>query len=84
MDMMSTSQITERVQLEPTSPFDLFRVSAIEVAKEIQIVLASELMKGSTVGGDLFESTISSIEGAFDLMDPSFFILCFIRICLPP
>ena len=33
--MMSMSQIAEMVQPEPISTFDLFRVSAIEVAEEI-------------------------------------------------
>ncbi|RVX06289.1 hypothetical protein CK203_027488 [Vitis vinifera] len=46
MDMMSMSQITEMVQLEPTSPFNLFGVSAIEVTEEIHTVLAPELMGG--------------------------------------
>ena len=36
MNMMSMSHIVEMVQPEPTSPFDLFGVSAIEVIKEIQ------------------------------------------------
>ncbi|RVW44694.1 hypothetical protein CK203_109513 [Vitis vinifera] len=70
MDMMSMSQITEMVQLEPTSPFNLFGVSAIEVTEEIHTVLAPELMVDVTVGDDLFEDTISSIEGASDFMDP--------------
>ena len=70
MDMMSMSQITEMVQLEPTSPFNLFGVSAIEVTEEIHTVLAPELMVDVTVGEDLFEDTISSIEGASDFMDP--------------
>ena len=35
MDMMSMRWIADMVQLEPVSPFDLFGVSTIEVAKEI-------------------------------------------------
>ena len=35
VDMVSMSQIAKMVQLEPISTFDLFRVSAIEVAEEI-------------------------------------------------
>ena len=84
MDMMSMSQIVEMVQPEPASPFDLFRMFAIEVAEEIQIVLAPELMEDVTVGDDLFEDTFSSIEGESDFVGPhlSFdillgFISCF-------
>ncbi|KAL6323594.1 hypothetical protein AAG906_039185 [Vitis piasezkii] len=67
MDMMSMSQITEKVQPESASPFDLFRVSAIEIAEEIQTVLAPELMEDVAVGDDLFEDTFRSIEEAFDI-----------------
>ena len=70
MDMMSMSQITEMVQPEPASPFNLFGVFAIEVAEEIQTVLALELMEDVAVGDDLFDDTFSSIEGAFDFVDP--------------
>ena len=68
--MMSMSQIVEMVQPEPASPFDLFRMSVIEVVEEIQIVLTPELMEDVTVGDDFFEDTFSSIEGASDFVDP--------------
>ena len=42
---MSMSQIAEMVQPESASSFDLFGVSAIEIAEKIQIVLALELME---------------------------------------
>ena len=58
------------VQPEPVSSFDLFGVSTIEVTEEIQTVLTPELMEDVTVGDDLFEGTISSIEGTSDFMDP--------------
>ena len=45
MDMVSMSQIAEMVQPESASSFDLFGVSAIEIAEKIQIVLALELME---------------------------------------
>ena len=70
-DMTSMSQITKRIQLKSASPFDLFEVFVIEVAEEIQTVLAPELMEDVTVGDDLFEDTFSSIEGASDFVDPS-------------
>ena len=68
--MMSMSQIVEMVQPEPASPFDLFGVSTIEVAEEIQTVLALELMEVVTISDDLFDDTFSSIEGASKFMDP--------------
>ncbi|RVW57810.1 Transposon Ty3-G Gag-Pol polyprotein [Vitis vinifera] len=43
---------------------------AIEVAKEIQTVLAPKLMEDVAVGDDLFEDTFNSIEGAFNFVDP--------------
>ena len=58
------------VQPKPVSLFDLFGVSTIEVTEEIQTVLTPELMEDVTVGDDLFEGTISSIEGTSDFMDP--------------
>ena len=70
MDMTSMSQIAERVQPKSTSPFNLFKVSIIEVAEEIQIVLALELMKDVAVGDDLFEDIFNSIEGVSNFMDP--------------
>ena len=59
--MMSMSQIAEMVQPEPISTFDLFRVSAIEVAEEIQIVLSPRLMEDVATGDDLFKDTFGSI-----------------------
>ena len=43
---------------------------AIEVAKEIQTVLAPKLMEDVAVGDDLFEDTFNSIEEAFNFVDP--------------
>ena len=70
MDMISMSQIAKMVQPEPTSSFDLFRVSAIEITEKIQTVLAPELMEDVVVGDDMFEDTFSSIEGVSDFLDP--------------
>ena len=67
---MSMSQIAEVVQPEFASPFDLFGVSAIEVAEETQTVLAPELMEDVIVGDDEFEDTFGFIEGASDFVDP--------------
>ncbi|KAL6334574.1 hypothetical protein AAG906_018913 [Vitis piasezkii] len=47
--VVEPTRIVEMVQPEPASPFDLFGVSAIEVAEEIQTVLALELMENVTI-----------------------------------
>ena len=72
MDTTSMSQITERVQPKSASPFNLCRVSAIEIVEEIQTVLAPELMEDVAVGDDLFEDTFRSIEEASNIVDLPF------------
>ena len=67
---MGMSQIDGIIQLKLASPFDLFRVSAIEVAEEIQTALDLEFSMDAIVVDDLFEDTIASIEGAYDFVDP--------------
>ena len=52
---MSVSQIDGIVQPELASPFDLFRVSAIEVADEIQTAFALKFSKDAIGDDDLFE-----------------------------
>ncbi|RVW66446.1 hypothetical protein CK203_065190 [Vitis vinifera] len=61
--------IAEIVQPDPTSPFNLFEMSGIEVIKEIQIVLAPELMEDVAVG------FISCLDNVYDSasMDLSIF-----------
>ena len=66
---MSMSQIAEVVQPEFASSFDLFGVSAIEVAKETQTILFLELMEDVTIGDDEFEDIFGFIEGTSDFMD---------------
>ena len=74
---MGMSQIDGIIQLKLASPFDLFRVSAIEVAEEIQTALDLEFSMDAIVVDDLFEDTIASIEGVSDFVDPplSFYVL---------
>ena len=67
---MSMSQIVEVVKPESASPFDLFGMSAIEVAEKTQTVLAPKLMKDVIVGDVEFEDTFGFIKGASDFMDP--------------
>ena len=70
MDIMGMSQTTSIVQVEPTSPFNLFGVSAIEVVEQIQTI---PVLKLSEDDGSLFEDTISLIKGMSDLVDPLIF-----------
>ena len=69
---MSMSQINRIVQPEFASPFDLFEVSAIEVAEEIQTASAMEFSEDDIVVDDLFESTIGPVGKASDFVDPPF------------
>ena len=65
--MMTVSQITGIVQLQPVSPFDMFGVSTIEVLEETQIIPVPELLEDDS---SLFEGTVIPVEGASDLVDP--------------
>ncbi|RVW15647.1 Transposon Ty3-G Gag-Pol polyprotein [Vitis vinifera] len=67
MDMMTVSQITSIVQLQPVSPFDMFGVSTIEILERTQTIPIPELLEDDN---SLFEGTISPVEGASDLVDP--------------
>ena len=67
---MSMSQIKKMVQPKLASPFDLFGVSAIDIAEEILTILAPKSTEDVLVVDDLFEGTIGPIEGASDFVDP--------------
>ncbi|WKA04944.1 hypothetical protein VitviT2T_022937 [Vitis vinifera] len=67
MDMMTMSQITSIVQLQPISAFDMFGVSTIEVFEETQTLPVPELPEDDS---SLFEGIVSPVEGASDLVDP--------------
>ena len=58
------------VESESASPFNPFRVFAIEVVKEIQTVLTPDLMEDVTVGDDEFDDTFGFIKGASNFVDP--------------
>ena len=45
MNMMTVSQITGIVQLQPVSPFDMFEMSTTEVVEESQTIPVQELLK---------------------------------------
>ena len=67
MDMITMIQISNIVQLQLVSQFDMFGVSTIEVVEETQTILALKLLEDD---GSLFEGTVSPIKGASDLVDP--------------
>ena len=66
---MILSQIEEVVQLELTSPFDLFGVSVIEIIEEILAAPTLEIAKDILVVDDLFDGPIGLVEGVFDFVD---------------
>ncbi|RVW39426.1 Transposon Ty3-G Gag-Pol polyprotein [Vitis vinifera] len=59
MDMMTVSQITGIVQLQPISPFDMFGVSTIEVLEGTQIIPVPELLEDDSSS---FEGIVSLVE----------------------
>ena len=69
---MSLGQIDGTVQPELASPFDLVRVSIIEVAKEIQTTPTPEFIDDAIVVVDLFDCHVGPIEGTSDFVDPPF------------
>ncbi|RVW80593.1 hypothetical protein CK203_051219 [Vitis vinifera] len=75
MDKMTVSQITDIVQLQPASPFDMFEVSTIEILEETQIVPVLELLEDDsslfkdTVGPDQFRELKIGSPLSTDEMD---------------
>ncbi|RVW90362.1 Transposon Ty3-I Gag-Pol polyprotein [Vitis vinifera] len=60
-------------QLHPpelASPFDLFGVSVLEIAEEIQVAPTLEVVEDVIVAVDLFDGPVGLVEGASDLVDP--------------
>ena len=67
---MSLSQIEEIALLELTSPFDLFGVSILEIAKEIQATPTSEIAEDVITVDGLFDGPVGLVEGVSDFVDP--------------
>ena len=57
------------VQLELASPFDLFGVSVIVIAEEIQTAPAPEIAEDVIAIGDLFDGLVGLVEGVSDFVD---------------
>ena len=57
------------VQPELASLFDLFWVSTIKVAEEIQTAPALEFSDDVIIVDDLFEGTVDPVEGASNFVD---------------
>ena len=70
MDMLGISQFLGVVQREPFLPLQLFGVSIIEITEKDQIALAPELPTFVIPTIDMYEGTVSPIEGAFNSVDP--------------
>ncbi|WJZ82943.1 hypothetical protein VitviT2T_002664 [Vitis vinifera] len=66
---MNMSQIDEMIWPKLAMPFNLFGVSAIEIAEEIQTALAQEFTEDNIVDV-LFDDPISLVEGASDFVGP--------------
>ncbi|RVW45301.1 Transposon Ty3-I Gag-Pol polyprotein [Vitis vinifera] len=67
---MSLSQTEEIAPPELASPFDLFGVSVLEIAGEIQVAPTPEVVEDVIVVVDLFDGPVGLVEGASDLVDP--------------
>ncbi|WJZ87423.1 hypothetical protein VitviT2T_006803 [Vitis vinifera] len=68
---MSLSQTEEIALSGLASPFDLFGVSVLEIAGEIQVAPTPEVVEDVVVAVDLFDGPVGLVEGASDLVDPS-------------
>ena len=69
---MSMSQIDGMIQPELASLFNLFEVSAIEVAEEIQTTPNPEFIEDDIIVDGLFDGPIGLVEGVSDFVDPPF------------
>ena len=67
IDMMTVSQITSIVLLQPVSAFDMFGVSTIKVLERTQTLPVPELLEDDS---GLFEGIVSPVEEASDPVDP--------------
>ncbi|RVW98084.1 Pro-Pol polyprotein [Vitis vinifera] len=65
---MSLSQTEEMAPPELASPFDLFGVSVLEIAEEIQVAPTPEAVEDVIVAVDLFDGPVGLVEGASDLV----------------
>ena len=72
MDMLGISQFLDAVQCKPFLPWEHFGVSVIKIAKEDQTVPALELLAFVVPTIDMYEGTVSLIEGASNFMAPPF------------
>ncbi|RVW63872.1 Retrovirus-related Pol polyprotein from transposon 17.6 [Vitis vinifera] len=74
---MSLSQTEEIAPPELASPFDLFGVSVLEIAEEIQVAPTPEVVEDVIVAVDLFDGPVGLVEGASDLVDPPLPLITF-------
>ena len=67
---MSLSQIEEIAPPELASPFDIFGVSVLEIAEEIQVAPAPETTEDVIVIDGLFDGPVGLVERESDFVDP--------------
>ena len=70
MLVMSSSQIKEIAPPELASPFDLFLVVVIKIAKEIHAAPASKIAEDVLAIDGLFDGPVGLVEGVSDFVDP--------------
>ena len=70
MLVMSSSQIKEIAPPELASPFDLFWVFVLKIAKEIHAAPASEIAEDVLAIDGLFDGPVGLVEGVSDFVDP--------------
>ena len=66
---MSLSPIEKKVQPGLTSPFDLFGVSFIKIADEIQTAPALGIVEDAIAVVDLIDDPVGLVEGVSDFVD---------------
>ena len=83
MFMVNMSQITNDVQLETTSPLDLFGVLAIEMVEDVQLVLTLRLLTAAAHDNDVLEGVISPVVVKSKHVDPPHFFFLYYRDLSP-
>ncbi|RVW16020.1 Retrovirus-related Pol polyprotein from transposon 412 [Vitis vinifera] len=70
MARLLKEMIDGMIQPKLASPFDLFKVSAIEVVEEIQTTPDPEFTEDDIVVDGLFDGPVSLVEGVSDFVEP--------------
>ncbi|RVW47634.1 Retrovirus-related Pol polyprotein from transposon 17.6 [Vitis vinifera] len=68
--LMSLSQIEEIALPKLASPFNIFGVSVLKIAEEIQVAPTPEIAEDVIDVDGLFDGPVGQVEGASDFVDP--------------